>query len=176
LHNSKDQEPARRARRGLFQFQFVLEQASIRRGFGLSAAAAGMSLETALKRAAQVNQIGTGKPLPAVNERAIRQGYDDYAGNLFPKGNVEAGRAYVESVYLSDLANAAAALLVGMTKDSVNAYIYDPLFNSQAGLIDAQRYAKARWGDLNSPVAKVFMATFQQAFGGYPQHLDLNLL
>jgi hypothetical protein len=63
-------------------------------GYGLSAAAAGISQDTALKMAAEVNQIGTGKPLPAVNERAIRQGYTDYTANLFPKGDVEAGRAY----------------------------------------------------------------------------------
>jgi len=35
---------------------------------------------------------------------------------------------------------------------------------------------KAHWDDLNSPDAQAFMANFQQAFGGYPQHLDLDLL
>jgi hypothetical protein len=114
-------------------------------GYGLSAAAAGMSLDNALKRAAEVNKIGTAKPSPAVNERAIRQGYDDYLANLFPKGNVGAGQAYVESVYGSDLANAAASLPVGTLSDAFNSHIYNRFFNSQAGLTDVQRYAKARW-------------------------------
>jgi hypothetical protein len=112
-------------------------------GYGLSATAAGLSLDTALEKAAEVNRIGTGKPLPVVNERAIRQGYNDYNAKLFPQGNDEAGRAYAESVFGSDFAN-AASLPVGMGTDALKADVYDRFFNSQAGLTDVQRYAKAR--------------------------------
>jgi len=45
-------------------------------GYGLSAAAADLSLDHALSMADLVNRTSAGKPLPAVNERAIRQGYN----------------------------------------------------------------------------------------------------
>ena len=41
---------------------------------------------------------------------------------------------------------------------------------------DVERYALEKWGDLNLPEAKAFMANFEQAFGSYPQHVDLDKL
>jgi hypothetical protein len=41
---------------------------------------------------------------------------------------------------------------------------------------DVERYAFEKWGNLDSPEAKAFMANFEQAFGSYPQHVDLNKL
>jgi hypothetical protein len=41
---------------------------------------------------------------------------------------------------------------------------------------DVERYAQEKWGNLNSPEAKAFIACFEQAFGGYPQHVDLDKL
>jgi len=41
---------------------------------------------------------------------------------------------------------------------------------------DVDRCAKAHLGDLNSLEALAFKRNFQQAFGSYPQHLDIDLL
>ena len=125
--------------------------------FALSAAAAGLNLERALEMATSLNKAGTGKALPAVNENAIRQGFDDYATNRFPSVDDSAGAAYARSVLWTDIWNAN---LTG--KD----FILPPPRITET---DVQRYAKAHWGDLNSPDAQAFMANFQQAFGGYPQ-------
>jgi hypothetical protein len=146
-------------------------------GYGLSAAAADLSLDSALRMATLVNRTGTGKPLPAVNERAIRQGYNDYIARLFPNVSESAGQAYVNSVRHSDYSNASSLGLeiLGNAVAAPGNLFYN-LLNSEVGQTDVQRYAKAHWGDLNSPDAQAFMANFQQAFGGYPQHLDLDLL
>jgi hypothetical protein len=48
--------------------------------------------------------------------------------------------------------------------------------SSQPQRTDVERYALEKWGNLDSPEAKAFMANFEQAFGGYPQHLDLDKL
>src|SRR5579864_3268583 len=58
-------------------------------GYGLSAAAAGLSVDDALLMASPVNRSGTGKPLPVVNETAIRQGYNDFAAKRFPNVSAE---------------------------------------------------------------------------------------
>lgn len=144
-------------------------------GYGLSAAAAGISLDHILGVASLVNRIGTGKPLPAVNERAIRQGYDDFNAHRFPNVDEAAGQKYADRVSESDRAN---ALSVGpkMLWDAAAGpaeFVYNHLFNSHANQTDVQRYALKKWGDLDSPDAQATMADFQQAFGGYPQHLDL---
>src|SRR6266550_4289440 len=147
-------------------------------GYGLSAAAADLGLDHALSTAGLVNRTGAGKPLPAVNERAIWQGYNDYIAKRFPKASESAGQAYVNSVRHSDSWNLLSLVLDGFG-DVVAApgnLVYKRFFNSEAGLTDVQRYAKAHWGDVNSPDAQAFMDSFQQAFGGYPQHLDLDLL
>jgi hypothetical protein len=129
--------------------------------FALSAAAAGLNLERALEMATSLNKAGTGKALPAVNENAIRQGYSDYAAKRFPAVDDSAGEAYATSVLLTDIWN---GLRTGIGFLIPSSSITES---------DVQRYAKAHWGNLNSPDAKAFMANFQQAFGGYPQHLDL---
>jgi hypothetical protein len=41
---------------------------------------------------------------------------------------------------------------------------------------DVERYALEKWGNLDSPESKAFMANFEQAFGSYPQHVDLDKL
>jgi hypothetical protein len=73
--------------------------------FGLSAAAAGLSLEDALGKAAEFNKLGTGKPLPAVNEHAIRQGFGDYAAKRFPNADLDSGWTYFKSTLPKDAAN-----------------------------------------------------------------------
>jgi hypothetical protein len=149
-------------------------------GYGLSAAAAGFSLDEALKNASGVNQLETGKSIPSANAGAIRQAYDDYAARRFPDIDHEAGKAYSDSVRASDFANAvpfmvsepvnklARATAAGLSH--LESFVHD------VPKTDEQRYAKAHWGDLNSPDAKEFMANFQQAFGGYPQHVDVDQL
>ena len=140
--------------------------------FALSAAAAGLSLETALGMASSVNKAGTGKALPAANENAIRQGFRDYAANRFPKVDDSAGAIYARSVNVRDMVNASKTVLDFFTKKVVHSVgLSQPITET-----DVQRYAKARWGDLNSPDAKEFIANFKQAFGGYPQHVDIEQL
>jgi hypothetical protein len=137
-------------------------------GYGVSAAAAGLGLDYALSKATGFNQLGTGKSLPAVNERAIRQGYGDFANRFLPV-NKSAGQEYLDSVKEPDRANRRSGLEIAVAgaRDALNRQFSTP---------DVQRYALKKWGDLNSPDAQAFMANFQQAFGGYPQHLDLDLL
>ena len=140
--------------------------------FALSAAAAGLSLETALGMATSVNKAGTGKALPAANENAIRQGFRDYAANRFPKADDSAGAIYARSVNVRDMVNASKTVLDFFTKKVEHSVgLSQPITET-----DVQRYAKARWGDLNSPDAKEFTANFKQAFGGYPQHVDIEQL
>lgn len=137
-------------------------------GYGTSAAAAGLGLDHALNAAAGFNKFGTGKSLPAVNERAIRQGYGDFATRFLPV-NKAAGQAYLDSVKESDRANRRSKVEIGFddARDAVKRQFSTP---------DVKRYALKKWGDLNSPDAQAFVANFQQPFGGYPQHLDLDLL
>jgi len=132
--------------------------------FGLSAAAAGLSRESALAMAAALNKAGAHKALPAVNENAIRRGFDDYEAKHFANVDDPAGAAYAKSVAWGDGLNAletAGGLLIP---------------SKQITESDVQRYAKAHWGDLKSPDAQAFMTNFQQALGGYPQHVDIDLL
>ena len=148
--------------------------------FALSAAAAGFSLERALNVANWLNQGGTGKALPAINESAIRQGFRDYAANRFPSLDDLAGSAYLKSVWPTDTSNAYETLK-GIASKKVEDFVnkrVGGVFGSPRPITesDVQRYAKARWGDLNSPDAKEFMANFKQAFGGYPQHVDIEQL
>ncbi len=146
-------------------------------GYGLSAAAAGLNLDLALLIASNVNFAETGKPLPLVNERAIRQAYGDYVAKRFPDIDHEAGKAYIDSVSDSDAANAKLATANVLKNARADIYSHAKnYFFPQVTETDVQRYAKAHWGDLNSPDAQAFMANFQQAFGSYPQHLDLDLL
>ncbi|WP_426425322.1 hypothetical protein [Bradyrhizobium genosp. A] len=142
-------------------------------GYGLSAAAAGISLDVALQMASIVNLGGTSKSLPAANERAIRQGYDDYKAH-FPDVDDSAGQAYVKSVFAPDAVNAAS--IGGRTITNLLDIPGNLIFTSKVAQSDAQRYAIAKWGDINSPDAAAFIANFQQAFSSYPQHLDIDLL
>jgi len=82
-------------------------------GYGLSAAAAGLSLDDAHKNASRVNWFETGKAIPAANEHAIRKAYDDYAARRFPDIDHEAGKAYIASVSESHAGN---AVLFGVNK------------------------------------------------------------
>jgi len=70
--------------------------------FGLSAAAAGLSLEGALAMAMALNRAGAHKALPSVNENAIRQGFGDYGANRFQNGDDVAGETYTKSVAWGD--------------------------------------------------------------------------
>src|SRR5262249_30227919 len=74
-------------------------------GLGLSAAAAGYSLDKAIEYGNRLNQAGTGKALPAGNEIAIRQGYRDYFESRFPHVDHKAGAAYYWSTFPKDLLN-----------------------------------------------------------------------
>jgi hypothetical protein len=132
--------------------------------FGLSAAAAGLRLDDALGKAAEFNKAGTGKPLPAANENAIRQGFGDYAAKRFPNVDHDSGWAYIKSTWPKDVEN---PILTG------KGFINPP---PRIAENDVERYAKEHWGDLNSPGAQAFMANFQPAFERYQQHLDLNTL
>ena len=146
-------------------------------GYGLSAAAAGLNLDLALLIASNVNFAETGKPLSLVNERAIRQAYGDYVAKRFPDIVHEAGKAYIDSVSDSDAANAKLATANVLKNARADIYSHAKnYFFPQVTETDVQRYAKAHWGDLNSPDAQAFIANFQQAFGSYPKHLDLDLL
>ncbi len=130
--------------------------------FGLSAAAAGYSVDKAIEKATEFNKSGTGRTLPKANENAIRQGYRDYLERRFPGVDYDAGAAYFNSTWLRDVPN------VGKT---VRGFINrDPRPTQR----DVERYALEKWGTLDSPEAKAFMANFEQAFGAYPQHLDLD--
>ncbi len=60
-------------------------------GFGLSAAAAGYSVDTAIKYAKILNAVGTGKALPNVNEDAIRTAYQDHQAGRFLKPDAAKG-------------------------------------------------------------------------------------
>jgi len=133
-------------------------------GYGLSSAAAGYTLEQALETAANFNKKGTGRALPAGNESAIRQGFADYIGKRFSEPDHDSGAAYVGSTRLGDSVN---------TVRTVAGFLHPPERITES---DVDRYAKARWGDLNSLDAQAFKRNFQQAFGGYPQHLDIDLL
>jgi hypothetical protein len=133
-------------------------------GFGLSPAAAGYSVDDAIGLAKKFNKVvGTGRTLPAANESAVRQGFRDYLENRFPHVDHDAGAAYVNST---------------MSKDSVNAIRMAAGANQGVGTTqrDVERYALEKWGTLDSPEARAFMATFEQAFGSYPQHVDLDKL
>jgi hypothetical protein len=75
-------------------------------GYGLSAAAAGYTLDQALKMATDFNKNGTGRALPAVNENAIRQGFADYTAKRFSDVDDDSGAKYVGSTRIGDSANA----------------------------------------------------------------------
>jgi len=123
-----------------------------------------MKLDDAISKATQVNKAANGKALPTANENAISQAYADYAAKRFPDVDHDAGAAYFHSTGLRDYIN-AAALAAGIANPS------QPTTQR-----DVERYALDRWGDLNSPEAKAFIANFEQAFGSYPQHVDLDKL
>jgi hypothetical protein len=133
-------------------------------GYGLSAAAAGFSLDDALRMAAEFNKKGTGRPLPAINENAIRTAFDDYAARRFSDPDHDAGAAHIWSSLPGDGVSALRTFF---------GFLRPPPRITES---DVQRYAKARWGDLNSRDAQAFMANFQQAFDSYPQHVDIDLL
>lgn len=134
-------------------------------GYALSRAAAGDNVEEAIEKANQFNKwFGTGKPLPKANENVIRQAYRDYQDGRFLKPDAAKGEIYVGATKAKDKANisrtVAGALWPGAKTERR----------------DVERYALQKWGDLNSPEAKAFVANFEQAFGGYPQHVDLDKL
>jgi len=133
-------------------------------GYGLSAAAAGYTVDQALQMAADFNKKGTNRPLPAVNENAIRQGFADYTAKRFSEPDHDSGAAYVRSTLTGDSWNTVRTGAGFLSSP-------EPITES-----DVDRYAKAHWGDLNSLEAQAFKRNFQQAFGSYPQHLDLDLL
>ena len=138
-------------------------------GFGLSAAAAGYSVDWAIKRARQFNETaGTGKTLPKVNENAIRQAYQDYQEGRFLKPDAAKGETYFHAAEPWDKENFYSTVGGYLRRLS------GP--SAQPQRKDVERYALEKWGDLNSPDAKAFMTNFEQAFGSYPQHLDLDKL
>jgi hypothetical protein len=137
--------------------------------FGLSAKAAGYSLDVAIELAEKYNKaVGRGETLPSANENAIRQAYQDYQEGRFHKPDVIQGRTYSDSTESWDEKNYRSML--GDHVQRLGAASSPPQPR------DVERYALDRWGDLNSPQAKAFVANFEQAFGSYPQHVDLDKL
>jgi hypothetical protein len=131
--------------------------------FGLSAAAAGYSWITALILATIYN----GSWLPAANASAIRKAYSDYTEKRFANPDRDMGADYVRSVKSRDDRNVQDAA-EGSSR-AADAY-------RMPKQTDVERYALEKWGTLDSPGAKAFMANFEQAFGSYPQHVDLDKL
>ena len=137
--------------------------------FGLSAKAAGYTLDAAINLAEQYNAaVGRGETLPTVNENAIRQAYQDYQEGRFLKPDAIKGKIYVDAARAWDNEN-----FLSMGGDY---FRRRGTASSPPQPRDVERYALDRWGDLNSPEAKAFMANFEQAFGSYPQHVDLDKL
>ncbi len=136
-------------------------------GFALSKAAAGYSVDEAIKQAKRFNAwFGTGKALPKVNENAIRQAYQDYQDGRFLKPDAAKGEIYVGATKARDSENITKTVAGPLSR----------WLSAKPEPRDVERYALAKWGDLNAPEAKAFMANFEQAFGSYPQHLDLDKL
>jgi hypothetical protein len=137
--------------------------------FGLSAKAAGYTLDVAIELAKEYNAaVGRGEALPTVNENAIRQAYQDFQEGRFLKPDVTKGKIYVDDTGSWDNKNFWSML------DGYRQRRGTPSSPPQPR--DVERYALDKWGDLNSPQAKAFMANFEQAFGAYPQHVDLDKL
>jgi hypothetical protein len=137
--------------------------------FGLSAKAAGYSLDSAIDLAKKYNAtVGRGETLPTDNENAIRQAYQDYQEGRFLKPDVIKGRTYSDSTESWDNKNFLSMLGDRVQRRGSTSSPPQPR--------DVERYALDKWGDLNSREAKAFMANFEQAFGSYPQHLDLDKL
>lgn len=136
-------------------------------GFGLGKAAAGYSVDAAIRQANVFNRLfGSGKALPKANESAIRQAYQDYQDGKFPKPDAAKGEVYVNTTEARDSEN------IQRTRDGA----LSRWLSAKAERRDVERYALDKWGTPDSPEAKAFMANFEQAFGGYPQHLDLDKL
>jgi hypothetical protein len=134
--------------------------------FGLSAKAAGYTLDAAINLAEQYNTaVGRGETLPAVNENAIRQAYQE---GRFLKPDVTKGKIYVDAAGSWDDKN--------FRRMSGDYFRRLGAASSPPQPRDVERYALDKWGDLNSPEAKAFMANFEQAFGSYQQHVDLDKL
>jgi hypothetical protein len=122
-------------------------------------------VEKAIEKANQFNKwFGTGKPLPKANENAIRQAYRDYQDGRFLKPDAAKGKIYVGATKVRDEANIARTVAGALWP------------GAKTERRDVERYALQKWGNPDSPEAKAFMANFEQAFGGYPQHLDLDKL
>ena len=109
--------------------------------YGLSSAAAGYSLDDAINKAAGFNKRGTGRALPTANENAIRQAYADYGAKRFLEPDDESGKAYFHSVF-GDSLNFFR---------TIGGFAHTPDRTTES---DVKRYAKAHWGDLNSPEAQ----------------------
>src|SRR5262249_9150064 len=106
---------------------------------------------------------------------AIRQGFNDYGGNHFQNADDNAGAAYAKSVAWGDRWNAikSGVDMGGDTLETGGSRLLPSTHGTKSGV---ERYSRAQWGDVNSPEAQAFMSNFRQAFGSYPQHLDLDLL
>ena len=138
-------------------------------GFGLGKAAAGYSVDDATKQARLFNKLfGSGKALPKENENAIRQAYQDYQDGRFLKPDMAKGEVYVRATQARDNENFPRTIAGSVLNHG------ESFFTPKR--TDVERYALGKWGNLDSPEAKAFMANFEQAFGGYPQHVDLDKL
>ncbi len=139
---------------------------------GLGKAAAGYSLDVGNSSWQRLFNwsVGSGKALPKENENAIRQAYQDYQDGRFLKPDAgqrknlrrcnrsKRQREFPKDCWQSQFSTAVAS------------------FFATPKRTDVERYALEKWGNLDSPEAKAFMANFEQAFGGYPQHVDLDKL
>jgi hypothetical protein len=142
-------------------------------GFGLGKAAAGHGVNFAIGQAKVFNSLfGSGKALPKANESAIRQAYQDYQDGKFLKPDAAKGKIYVDATEARDKENFRK---LGSSTPSPSP-TPTPTTSPTPERTDVQRYALEKWGNLDSPEAKAFMANFEQAFGSYPQHVDLDKL
>ncbi len=94
---------------------------------------------------------GSGKALPKENENAIRQAYQDYQDGKFLKPDAAKGKIYVDATEARDKENFRR---LGSPS---------PSRSPTPERTDVQRYAFEKWGNLDSPEAKAFMANFEQA-------------
>ena len=150
-------------------------------GFGLGKAAAGYSRNIAILEAKLFNwRYGSGKALSKENENAIRQAYQDYQDGKFLKPDAAKGKIYVDATEARDKENFQKLGSPDPDLNPNNNPTPSPSSRSiptpPSKRTDVERYALEKWGNLDSPEAKAFMANFEQAFGGYPQHVDLDKL
>jgi len=90
---------------------------------GLSAAAAGYSVDQAIENANLVNKtVGVGKTLPKVNENAIRKAYQDYEKKRFLDPNPAKGEIYVRATQARDYEN-YSRMFAGSLSHRIETYL-----------------------------------------------------